>query len=450
MALNAAIVIEVRNGGSDTNGGGFKTGATGTDWTLQDAAQYSVTDGVTAGTTSLVSATANFGTDVVGNLIYVQGGTGSVTAGWYEITSRTNATTIVVDRSTGLSAGTGTTFKIGGALASPGQAAAIATVAGHTVFIKYNASPYIATSASTNIAAGCVSGTSSTMYCGYDSTRSLYNLDTNRPTFQINSGVSTATLFGNLNAFYGVQSLILDGNSQTTSKCFNSSGECFYVKAMNAASCGFLENSATGMTILCEATGCTVSPFAVSTILFCIAHDNTMGAGTAAFAPPAGGTCYGSVAYTNSRSGFQATGAGNGSFVNCVAFGNTEYGFDVGNLAMFKFINCIAEGNTLNGWRANTGNFSLINCADYNNSSRSTAGTGKIWRDLNPLTGASTFFTDTTNKDFRLNSSAGAALKSVGFPAAFPSPANLTVNYVDISAVRHIDPSGGSVGIIGQ
>src|SRR3954469_9556272 len=113
MALSSSTVYQVRPGGADTNGGGFVTGASGTDWSKQDAAQYSVTDGVAAGSTTLTSVTAAFGTDVVGNLIYVSGGTGSITAGWYQIISRTNATTIVVDRSTGLTAGTGVTLKIG-------------------------------------------------------------------------------------------------------------------------------------------------------------------------------------------------------------------------------------------------------------------------------------------------------------------------------------------------
>lgn len=107
MPIGAACVWEVRTTGNDTNGGGYAGG--GTDWSQQDAAQYSVTDGVTAGTTTITSATANFGTDVVGNVMYVQGGSGSITAGWYQIVSRTNSTTIVVDRSTGLTAGTGVT-----------------------------------------------------------------------------------------------------------------------------------------------------------------------------------------------------------------------------------------------------------------------------------------------------------------------------------------------------
>lgn len=150
MALNAAIVWEVRTTGADTNGGGFKTGATGTDWSQQNAAQYAVTDGVTAGTTTITSITANFGTDVVGNVIYVAGGTGSVAAGWYEIISRTNSTTIVVDRSTGLTAGTGVTLNIGGALASPGQASALG-VDGNKYYIK--AGTYTITSSITD--SGC-------------------------------------------------------------------------------------------------------------------------------------------------------------------------------------------------------------------------------------------------------------------------------------------------------
>ena len=151
MALSANTVLEVRLTGSDTNGGGFVTGAAGTDWSQQDSPQYSVTDGVATGNTVVSSASAAFGTDVVGNLVYLQGGTGSLVAGWYQITARTSGN-ITLDRN--VAAGTGITLKIGGALASPGQAGAIATVSGIRTYIKYNASPYVATSALTNIAGG--------------------------------------------------------------------------------------------------------------------------------------------------------------------------------------------------------------------------------------------------------------------------------------------------------
>lgn len=438
MALSASIVLEVQNGGSDTNGGGFKTGATGTDWSLQNGTQYSVTDGVTAGTTTITSATAAFGTDVVGNLIYVTGGTGSITAAWYEIVSRTNATTIVVDRSTGLNVGTGATLHIGGALASPGQAAAIATVAGQTIFIKYNVSPYVATSASTNIAAGCVSGTQDTAWSGYDTTRSLCNTDANRPTFQINSGVSAATLFGAINNQYFVSSIILDGNSQTTSKCFNSSGTCFNVKAMNGVSCGFQQNQATGVCIFCEATGCSSSPFVVAEAFFCIAHDNTTGgANTGGFQTS---NCFGCISYANSRNGFYAPGGG--TYAHCIAYGNTEVGFINGFTSLISYVNCIAEGNGLQGYKATGQSSILINCADYANVSGRKVG-GTIWADIGGISGASTFFTDATNHDFRLNASAGVALKAAGFPAAFPATSTLTTNYRDIGAAQHLDSGGG-------
>src|SRR5579862_6029433 len=108
MALPSTTVFEVRPGaGSATNGGGFVPGSSGTDWSQQNGAQYSVADGVANGTTTVTSATANFGTDVVGNIACIGGA-------WYRIVSRTNATTIVVDRS--ITTATGLTLNIGGAL----------------------------------------------------------------------------------------------------------------------------------------------------------------------------------------------------------------------------------------------------------------------------------------------------------------------------------------------
>lgn len=134
-ALSANTVWEVRASASDTNGGGFVAGASGTDWSLQDSPQYSVTDAVTAGSTTVTSATAAFGTDIVGNICYITGGTGSITAGRYEVTGRTNSTTITVDRSTGLTAGTGVTLRCGGALATVNTAAS-SYVSNNRIFVR--------------------------------------------------------------------------------------------------------------------------------------------------------------------------------------------------------------------------------------------------------------------------------------------------------------------------
>jgi len=62
-AISVNSVFEVRTAGNDTNGGGFVTGAAGTDYSQQDAnntvgADISTTDAVAAGTTTITSITA--------------------------------------------------------------------------------------------------------------------------------------------------------------------------------------------------------------------------------------------------------------------------------------------------------------------------------------------------------------------------------------------------------
>lgn len=209
MALSAFIIWECRTTGASTNGGGFKSGASGTDWSQQDAAQYSVTDGVTAGTTTITSATANFGTDVVGNIIYVSGGTGSVTAARYEITGRTNSTTITVDRSTGLTAGTGVTLKIGGAVDSPVTINS-AVVAGNIIYIKYHASNKYNLASTWTLTGGTVYQTNQpTVWVGYDTTRTVLNEDSNQPTIWSNNNALYPSV--QLGAYTILRNVLVDG-----------------------------------------------------------------------------------------------------------------------------------------------------------------------------------------------------------------------------------------------
>src|SRR6476661_4844198 len=126
MSLSAATVWEVRpagSGASDNNGGGFVAGASGTDFSQQDAAAYSGTNlAIDAATnTKVTSATHNFVAADVGNLLQITAGAG-FTTGFYQIVSvASNAATL--DRSAGTLGSTGGTFAVGGALASPGKAA---------------------------------------------------------------------------------------------------------------------------------------------------------------------------------------------------------------------------------------------------------------------------------------------------------------------------------------
>lgn len=116
MAVNAATVWEVRTTGAVTNGGGFADLDPGTsvDYSQQDTAQLALTDLASDGAgTGITSATGGFTAAMVGNTIYITGGTG-FTEGYYQITAYTDTNTITIDRSASASK-TGGTGNVGGA-----------------------------------------------------------------------------------------------------------------------------------------------------------------------------------------------------------------------------------------------------------------------------------------------------------------------------------------------
>lgn len=448
MALSASIVLEVRQGGSDTNGGGFKTGASGTDWTLQDAAQYSVTDGVTAGTTTVTSATANFGTDVVGNLVYISGGTGSVAADWYEITSRTNSTTIVVDRSTGLTAGTGVTLKIGGALATPGQASVLLTVSGQLCWVKYNATPYNLTT-STAGAAGPISFNTSASNSieGYDVTRG--DRTANRPTYKWTAaapgGFTYLCVLNSTTNPNTILNFIFDGNSVnnvggvsvaryacsaincTANNCNGTNGVGFLVQGTvvrcQAASCitGFSANGNFGINgvLECEATGCTTGFLITS-----------FGSGVMK-----------SIA-RGCTNGFSGNASSSGSYYDrCTADSCTTAGFV--SVVQTTYVSCLSSNQSGAGgigFSISSILCILQNCAAYNNTSNVTGtalvNEGFITLSVNP-------YINQAGADFRPNSASGggALLRNAGI-GVYGQTDN-----VDVGAVQHTEAVGAGVSI---
>lgn len=137
MALSANTVWEVRTTGSQNNGGGFVTGASGTDYSQQAAAQYALNP-VTSGGASAVMTNANAAAAMVGNICRVVSGT-NATAGWYQIISVNVGVDITVDRNwcTGACAdgvvNVGGAFKFGGTLDDDFTEA---QVAGNVIYIK--------------------------------------------------------------------------------------------------------------------------------------------------------------------------------------------------------------------------------------------------------------------------------------------------------------------------
>jgi hypothetical protein len=412
MALSGNTVFEVRTTGSDTNGGGFVTGASGTDWSQQDTAQYSFADGQSFGTTNFDSATANFGTDVVGNLIRINGGTGSITADWYQIVSRTSATRIVLDRSTGLTTGTGATFKIGGALATPGILGA-ASLLGSNVSLQkawIKSGTYTLTSATDNISGGPlnIAGFAvGVVVEGYQTTRGDRAA---KPV--IHAGSVTSLSNG-----------VIRGAGSRSSKVAN-----IEINLNNGSgnNVGFSGNLLTYLCLVRNMTATGGNAFNAAYALRCSAISCANGYG--------GGRAYYCVADT-CVIGFNGATA----TVGCIAKGCTTRGFDLSNSQALNCVayncvdgfdwtaslggasystNCIAYGNSGRGfWSSgNSGAHFTFNCAAGNNTTANFSGCteeGSIALTADP-------FTNAAGGDFSLNSAAGggALLKGAGLPAA--------------------------------
>lgn len=197
-AANAATLDHCPAAAS-TSGGTYSL-YTAIDYSQQNAdntsgSNISTTDAVAAGTTTITSATASFTANIIGNVIYLAGGSGTLTAGWYQVTGYTNATTITVDRT--VASGTGITMNIGGALADLNTVAPIEVVS-NTIWWK-NEAIYTTTS-------GITFANAVHLY-GYTTIRG----DGGRPTLQgkTTSGLTLLTF----NSLVDLQNAIIDCNN---------------------------------------------------------------------------------------------------------------------------------------------------------------------------------------------------------------------------------------------
>ena len=441
-ALAATIVWEVRTAGATTNGGGFKTGATGTDWSQQDAAQYSVTDAVTAGTTTITSATANFGTDVVGNVLYIQGGTGSITADWYEITSRTNSTTIVVDRSTGLSVGTGATLNIGGAI-STHTAVATEVVAGNDVHVK---SGTYAETLTLSVSGG--NGTPIRWF-GYNATRGDNPTGTDRP-FIDGSGLTNCLVIGTVggNVFRNLRFANATANNVTIS-----SGSANFIDCKSSAAgagAGWLF-SGTGYLALTQCESASNTGIGVSNtgsgelrLAGCYIHDNTSN-GVNSSSATTNTTITDSVIDTNAATGFTTAGTVTFTLLRNTVYGQSGassdgFAFTAASMRSTQLLGNIFASNGRYGVNR-TGATVLSVISEYNcYNGNVTAATNNVTTGTTDVT-TDPGFTDGPNGNFAV----GANPKGIGFMSgAFPG--GLSTGYSDIGAVQRQEAAGGSGG----
>lgn len=454
MSLPAGTVFEVRQAGSDTNGGGFVTGASGTDFSQQNAAQIAVTDAVTNGTTTVTSATAGFGAVHVGNLVYLAGGTGSVAAQWYQVVSVTSATAIVVDRSTGLTAGTGVSLNLGGALGTPGvltNAMANGT-AGIRAYVKYSATAYACTTATAGPAGPCNAPNLSSMIEGYDVARG--DRTGNRPTYQWTVAPGSKTYAYKPLGNTVLLNLRVDGNAQNNAGGFQlaASGgpaaiDCVAANCSGTVGEGYNINCA--LALRCQASSCATGFVGTSSIAgYLISGCDAVSCTTGFSLTGTRGPAVGCLA-RGCGTGFSCGSASGEILVRCTADACTTAGFSVVAPAAVLAA-CIAgncSGASAVGFACGTNLTSLFNCASYNNLTE-ISGTPLVNEGMTlnaAFTGGSPYVNQ-AGADFRPNATAGAGalLQGAGVGVFGQS------NNADIGAVQHSDPAGGGATYIFQ
>jgi len=442
MALSVNTVWEVRTTGNDANGGGFVTGASGTDRSQQDTAQGTLTTAsvVHTTTTQLNVSAGDYTVSAadVGNIFQLAGGT--ATAGFYQITAAdvpNNRWT--VDRSLGTAAQT-CPGKIGGAVASLGilgHSSALGSDGdGNKVWVK--SGTYTLTTSTQNVSGGPlgVFGFASELIIeGYQTTRGdraarpvLSAGSVTGLSFAISGAGSRQSLFINLeyDANNGSGNV---GGFQNTG-CFR----CVVRNASAANAFGF-----SGTQTRCAAINCTFG-YTGSYSSYCIADSCGTGWNNACtgafniaisstgngFSMSAGSRQSNSIAY-GCLNGFNiasGAGAGTAQVVNCIAYGCGQYGFRSDTVNTLMIFNCAAGSNT-------SGN--TVNCFED----------GSITLTSDP-------FTNTAAKDFSLNNTAGggALLRAAGIRWGDGFTYD-QVNYQDVGVFQHQD-TGGSSGPVAQ
>lgn len=436
MALSANTVFEVRTTGSDSSGGGFVTGAAGTDRSQQAAAHATLSAASVVHTTTTqinVAAGDYTVTDPgdVGNLLQITGGT--ATAGFYQITVADVANNRwTVDRAAG-AAGATVVGAMGGALVSAGKAAGAMTVSGQITWVDDGA--YNISSTTANASGGRVSlGAANTRMLGYNVTR----------------GDSTGTR-PVLTATVNTMTLVTVGEDVVCGNIELSAGAATGIAGTNAASQAFLHDmkmtgaNATaafrGQTnsthFRCEATGGTVQGFLGEGGHFLACKASAIagrGFGTSGTSTTVFANCLSFDNTGGTGKGFDhATATGSAIFLNCTAYGNAADSFDnsAGPVASCNWFNCLAVNSALEGFSRNG---RAWHCAAFNNTGGNYDATVI---QINSITLTVDPFVNAAGGNFGLNSTAGggADCKGAGTPGVYPGLAN-TIGYLDIGAVQ--------------
>lgn len=469
MGMSNAIVWDVQSGGSDNNGGGYKTGATGTDYSQSTTPHATTTTAsVVAATTTDITVNAGdytVATTDVGNIFQLNSGT--ATAGFYEIQSvNTGTNTWRMDRSVGTAAQTCAGL-MGGCLATPNKITSKATanggpLPGHIIYVK-SGSTYTSAASITQATAGDTTNGPISLI-GYQTTHGddgnpcVLNSNTNSidivtlsknqwsfQNFQMTSGAGTKG-----NGFF------LSAHSfGITFRKFKLSSLAAGIKGANIGAEFSLQSSiavdgeVTGNTTGLEACGLSSCGVWI--------HDNTsqgyIGGSRDDATQHTFDRCVLSKNSENIR--FASTLSGSLSVSNSVIADATGNGVTItsgaSQLYTISIINSIIYGNgSSSGFGLNFDaghkNFTIKTCAFGNNGSGNA--TGAATTGISPVTlTADPFTARGTNGDYSLNNNAGggAACRAAGWPGTLGSMA--TPGYPDVGALQSQN-TGGSAGML--
>jgi hypothetical protein len=467
LALAAATVWEVRTTGSDTLcSGGFVAGATGTDYSQQDAAQYTGTDLAVDATTNtkVTSAAHSFVAADVGNLIQVTAGAG-FTAGFYQIVSVAGGAA-TLDRSPAAVSTAGGTYAVGGALATIGKAtAAGVATASNKVFVKAGAG-YTTTATITVAGTGVtpLNTAPPSRLIGYATTRG----DGGQVTITLSTNTGLTALNVTTNAWH-VENFVINCASLGTSTGIASSGSYAALrncKVSNFTVYGVRITGASPVVADCEVTGGTAAATAALSVSVAPAfvvrnyvHDNACvgillgGASVAVHNLVANNTGAAS-------DGIQAANT-------CVVYGNTVYGS--GRHGVYKSDPYAIPTAVRNNLLASNGGYGLqmANAAglpahplyDGNAYWNNALGARNFSDDttVNPQDAVAPYtnaldviltgnpFTNAAGGDFTLNNAAGAgaACRAAGTPGALPGVSQ--TGKLDLGVFQHADAAGGGL-----
>ncbi len=411
-------------------------GSWSVDYSRSAAPVLTFTDMVIGGTTTQFTSVAHpVGPNMLGNFISVTAGTG-FTVQRVEVTAFTALGVIATcDKSLGTTASTGGTGGLGGALATPGQAAALFN-GGQILFIKYSATLY-AMSSSSNVAGGRVNDTGNGVsIIGYSTNRWKGNTDL-RPQFKPSSNtmapfITSGALIANLDISNP------DSKTSITGITINANDQNFRRIRVNGCAAGFVFNNRSRIQD-CEASSNTLIGFDANTTnnamhFRCVAISN----GTIGFNFNALNGFVDCIAAKNGNAGFFQTAPSACWAINCTSAGNTGASGDGFNMAG-SLINCLSYGNSQNGFNTASTVFEnvLVNCAAGGNS---VANLSQGWLQT-PINGFVTLsadpFTNSASNDYSLNGTAGggAACLTAGVPGVFAG-LTTTTGYAAIGAVQ--------------